>query len=331
MTTSLSVDKRISAARREPTLNVYVERIRDVADGVVSLSLVSVDGRPLPPWEPGAHIDLQLAEGLVRQYSLCGDPDDTMRWQIAVLRVPDSRGGSEWIHTRLREGDRLRVRGPRNNFPLVPAAGYVFIAGGIGITPLLPMLKTLEARPGTKWQLFYGGRRRASMAFVPALERFGDKVTIWPEDECGLLDLDAILGKPQVGVAIYACGPESMLQAVERQCRSWPSGALHMERFQPHAGLAEDRLDEPFQVVAARSGVVVDVAADQTIVGALEKHGVNIPVSCGAGVCGTCITRVLDGIPDHRDAVLTEEERATGEVMTPCCSRAYTARIVLDV
>ncbi len=339
MTTSRDVDAPAVATLREAgtlagTLRVRVEKLRAEADGVLSLSLVAADGCPLPRWEPGAHIDLLLAEGLERQYSLCGFPQDTDRWQVAVLRTPDGRGGSEWIHTHLRQGDQLRVRGPRNRFPLLPARRYVFVAGGIGITPLMPMLRQLAARPETSWRLVYGGRRRASMAFLPELERFGDRVTVWPQDERGLLDLDTALGEPEVGVAIYCCGPEALIGAVERRCRSWPPGTLHVERF-----AARDAPDAPdagrgnlaFEVVAARSGVAVQVAGDRTIVDTLAEHGIHIPVSCGEGVCGTCETAVLDGVPDHRDALLSDAEKEAGTTMMPCCSRARTPRLVLDV
>ncbi len=332
MTTSRDVDAPLAVGGREAdTLRVCVEQLRAEADGVLSLSLVAADGRPLPRWEPGAHIDLLLAEGLERQYSLCGFPEDTDRWQVAVLRTPDGRGGSEWVHTRLHQGDQLWVRGPRNRFPLLPARRYVFVAGGIGITPLIPMLRLLAERPETSWRLVYGGRRRASMAFLTELERFGDRVTVWPQDERGLIDLDTALGEPEVGVAIYCCGPEALIEAVEHRCRSWPPGTLHVERFAARDDPDAARGNTSFEVVAARSGVAVQVAGDRTIVDTLAEHGIHIPVSCGEGVCGTCETPVLDGVPDHRDALLTDAEKEAGTTMMPCCSRARTPRLVLDV
>jgi len=334
MTTSGNTKMNSTTALVDHTeFDVLVEAVHDESDGVRSLSLVTPDGRPLPPWDPGAHIDLVLNEGLERQYSLCGPRGDRSRWRVAVLRANESRGGSDWIHDRIRSGDHLRVRGPRNKFPLKSARKYVFLAGGIGITPLLPMIEELDAiRPETPWTLVYGGRRRETMAFLPELARFGDKVVIWPEDERGLIDLGAVLGTPQFGTAIYCCGPEPLIAAVERLARSWPPGSLHVERFRAPTDTGGERAEEvTFEVVATQSGVTAQVPAGQTIVDVLAGYGIDIPVSCGEGVCGTCETRVLEGIPEHRDAVLTEEQRASGQVITPCCSRSKTPRIVLDV
>lgn len=312
--------------------DVLVETVHEESAGVRSLSLVAADGRPLPDWAPGAHIDLVLDDGLERQYSLCGPRGDRSRWRVAVLRASESRGGSKWVHDRIRVGDNIRVRGPRNKFPLKTARKYVFIAGGIGITPLLSMIEELDAtRPETPWTLVYGGRHRESMAFLTELGRFGDRVEIWPEDERGLIDLDAVLGTPQFGTAIYCCGPEPLIKAVERLSRSWTPGSLHVERFQAPIITGAEASESTFEVVATQSGVTAQVPAGQTIVDVLAGYGIDIPVSCGEGVCGTCETRVLEGIPEHRDAVLTEEQRASGEVITPCCSRSKTPRIVLDV
>jgi ferredoxin-NADP reductase len=306
-----------------------VESIEHVATDVVSIALVAPGAEPLPPWEPGAHIDLCLGNGLVRQYSLCGSPADDRRWLVAVLRAPDGRGGSDWVHTRLRAGELVTVRGPRNRFRLAPAGRYIFIAGGIGVTPLLPMVEALQ-RGGADWQLFYGGRSRATMAYLPRLAATEGRVTVVPEDECGMLDLDHILAEPGIGVRIYACGPPGLLAAVEYRCRSWPPGALHVERFHAEPS-AEPVPDSAFEVEARQSGVFAEVPPGRTIVEVLEEHNVFVQVSCGEGVCGTCISTVLEGEPDHRDAVLTEGEHAAGELITPCCSRARTSRIVLDL
>ena len=320
------------SATGEQLQELLVDQVDLAADDVVTLSLVAPDGGPLPGWEPGAHVDLDVTEGVVRQYSLCGSPADRARWQVSVLRTPDSRGGSQWVHSKVRRGDVLTVRGPRNHFHLVPATRYVFVAGGIGITPLLPMIEAVRQRPDVEWELHYGGRSRSSMAFVPELEQLGDRVAIVPQDEAGLLDLDRVLGEPRIGVAVYACGPEGLLSALERRCRSWPPGTLHVERFRsdPSAAAAPEG-EASFQVVAQQSGLTVDVPPDRTIVEVLEEHGIFVQVSCGEGVCGTCITRVIAGEPEHRDAVLTEDEQATGELITPCCSRARTPQIVLDL
>jgi ferredoxin-NADP reductase len=307
---------------------VVVER-RDVADDVVSLVLADPDGPDLPSWTPGAHVDLLLGDGLVRQYSLCGSPADRARWRIGVLREQHGRGGSQKVHDALHAGTTVTVRGPRNNFPLRTAEGYLFLAGGIGITPLLPMMAAATAA-GRPWELFYGGRRRSSMAFADELP--GESVTLWPEDERGLLDLDAILGTPRPGTLVYTCGPEGLLAAVEQRCAAWPSHSLHVERFAPKpADPAEEVPASTLEVRCDRSALTVTVPPDQTILEAVEEAGISVLSSCREGVCGTCETRILEGVPDHRDSLLTEEERAEGDYLMICISRAKTDRLVLDL
>jgi ferredoxin-NADP reductase len=300
-----------------------------LATGVVALTLVASDGGQLPEWEPGAHIDLHLPGELVRQYSLCGDPADRKRWQIAVLREPDGRGGSACVHDKVAVGDELGMLGPRNHFALVDAPHYLFIAGGIGITPVLPMLAEL-ARRGVPWQLSYGGRTRASMAFLTELAGYGDQVTIWPQDERGLLDLPGLLGIAEPGTAVYCCGPEPLLRAVEGQCAAWPDGPLHVERFSPLAA-DPDATDDAFEVQLAQSARTVQVPAGMSILAALEDAGLTVLSSCQEGTCGTCETGVLGGVPDHRDSVLTSAEREAGDVMMICVSRAKTPHLVLDL
>jgi ferredoxin-NADP reductase len=297
------------------------------ADGVVSVALRMSSGDLLPEWSPGAHVDLVLPSGVERQYSLCSDPADRSTWRVAILREPQSRGGSVYIHDRLAVGDRLRVRGPRNHFPLLNAEEYRLIAGGIGITPLLPMIDELRSR-GAAWRLLYGGRRRESMAFLGRLA--GDsRVEVCPEDECGLLDLDSFLAGVGASTHVYVCGPELLIEAVEVRAAGWPPDTLRVERFRPRSG-ALDGVDEPFTVVLERSGVTVQVAAGQTIVEAIERAGIGVPTSCREGTCGTCESEVLQGIPDHRDSVLTDTERKSNKVMMICCSRALTDTLVLD-
>jgi ferredoxin-NADP reductase len=310
----------------EQVTSVRVAERRDLASGVVGLDLVAADGAALPEWAPGAHIDLHLPGGLVRQYSLCGDPDDRRRWQVAVLREPDGRGGSACVHDKLAVGDELTVTGPRNHFPLADAADYVFIAGGIGITPILPMLATTE-RAGRRWRLTYGGRTRASMAFRDELARYGARVRITPQEEYGLLDLDVVLAGIGPETAVYCCGPEGLLQAVEARC---PAELLHVERFAPRAADA-DAVDDDFEVVLAGSDRVVLVPAGCSILAALEAAGVDVLSSCHEGTCGTCETAVLDGIPDHRDSVLSRAEQAAGDVMMICVSRSASRQLVLDL
>ncbi|MGW3965109.1 PDR/VanB family oxidoreductase [Amycolatopsis sp. NPDC005003] len=301
------------------TLELLVDSKEKAADGVVALTLRAPGGEPLPPWEPGAHIDL-LLPGFVRQYSLCGDPAEKSAYRVAVLREPDGRGGSEYVHDKLSAGDLLQVDGPRNHFALVAADRYLFIAGGIGITPILPMLD----RAGSDWQLVYGGRTRGSMAFTDELARHGDRVTFRPQDEHGLLDLPSLLAGVRPGTAVYCCGPEPLLAAVE----ALGPEDLHVERFtaQPDEGPRT-----AFEVELAGSGRVLPVPADRSILEVVEEAGVQVLSSCREGTCGTCETGVLGGEPDHRDSVLTADERAENEVMMLCVSRACSPRLVLDL
>jgi ferredoxin-NADP reductase len=221
------------------------------------------------------------------------------------------------------------IRGPWNHFALEPSPRYIFIAGGIGITPILPMVARAEAA-GAEWTLMYGGRTRASMAFVDELAAYGDKVTTWPQDEHGLIDLDALLGTPADDALVYVCGPAPLLTAVEERCQSWPSGALHLEHFTAKE-VGAPVLDEPFEVELARSGRVLTVPTDRSVVDVLDEAGVLVLTSCGEGTCGTCETRVLGGVPDHRDSVLTPQEQARNDCMMVCVSRSCTARLVLDL
>lgn len=299
------------------------------AEGIVSLRLEPAAGEKMPAWEPGAHVDVVLGPELERQYSLCGDPTDLSHWRLGILREPESRGGSAHVHEQLAVGDELVLRGPRNNFALVEAERYLFVAGGIGITPILPMIAACEAA-GKPWRLFYGGRRESSMAFRGELAGYGDTVTFWPQDTHGILDLEAILGTPEPGTAVYCCGPGVLLDAVEERCAAWPVGALHLERFRPKEG-ALDGVNTPFEVELDASGLTLTVRADQTLAEAIEEAGIDLPTSCREGTCGTCETFVLEGEPDHRDSYLTFEEQESGEVIMPCCSRSRSPRLVLDL
>lgn len=311
-------------------LEAVVERLENVADGVRAITLVRADGEAFPAWQPGAHVDLLLPGGLARQYSLCGDPADRERWRVAVLREPESRGGSIYVHDELQEGARVPVVGPRNHFELVDAGRYVFVAGGIGITPIMPMIASVAER-GADWQLTYGGRTRGSMAFVDELSARGpERVAVLPQDVHGLLDLPAVIGEPTEDTVVYCCGPSPLIDAVEQFCASWPAGALHVERFRPAAGALDGPVSS-FDVVLSSSGERVTVGEDESIVDALDRIGVFVPTSCREGTCGTCETGVLEGVPDHRDSVLSAEEREENELMMLCCSRALTPEIVLDL
>ncbi|WP_345612572.1 PDR/VanB family oxidoreductase [Pseudonocardia adelaidensis] len=299
------------------------------ADGVVSLTLARPDGRRLPDWTPGAHIDLVLPSGATRQYSLCGDRFDAHVYRVGVLREPDGRGGSAYVHDVLAPGDAVGVGGPRNNFALVPSGSYLFVAGGIGITPLLPMIHQADLL-GADWGLLYGGRTRRSMAFRDELSAYGDRVQLVPQDEHGLLDLTTFLGEPRSGVKVYSCGPAPLLAAMERVCAGWPAHTLHLERFVPKDQGAPAR-SGPFAVELARAGVVVDVSPGVSVLDAVRAAGVDVLSSCRQGTCGTCETTVLSGRPDHRDSILADHERAAGDCMFPCVSRSCDDRLVLDL
>ncbi|MDR7304052.1 PDR/VanB family oxidoreductase [Haloactinomyces albus] len=315
-------------AEEATAIELRVADKTEVADGVVTLTLEHPHGRRLPDWTPGAHVDLTLPCGLTRQYSLCGDRWDAHTYRVGVLREANSRGGSAFIHDEIAEGAKVALGGPRNNFALAPSQRYVFIAGGIGITPLLPMIAQAEM-VDADWRLLYGGRSRASMAFLDELAVYGDKVTVVPQDEYGLLDLSAWLPEPRQDTKVYCCGPGPLLDAVDRCCADWPAGLLRTERF-----VAKDRTpvrDEPFEVELRRSGVSLTVAPEQSVLQAMNMAGVNVLSSCRQGLCGTCETTVLAGEPDHRDSILDDDERAHGDCLFPCVSRSCTDRLVLDL
>lgn len=321
---------RVSDSPSEAVHTLSISRKEFLTSDVVLLELTSADGDDLPPWEPGAHIDLVLREGMVRQYSLCGDPADRSTYEVAVLREPAGRGGSVHIHDVLAEGDTVQVRGPRNHFRLEPVDSYVFVAGGIGVTPLIPMIR-VAVEQGASWELLYGGRSRSSMSFVDHLEQtYGDLVAVRPQDEHGLLDLQGLLGTARPGTAVYCCGPEPLLSAIERVCETWPAGALHVERFTPKA-LDEPVLTGSFEVELSLSGVILTVPPEKSIVAVLEENKIPVVVSCQEGTCGSCETVVLAGIPEHRDSILTPAEQAANETMLVCVSRALTPRLTLEL
>lgn len=315
----------------EPRLDLLVHRMTWEADGVLSIELTHPDGHPLPTWQPGAHIDVHT-DGHIRQYSLCSDPADTTHWRIGVLREPTSRGGSAHLHTQLRPGQTLHVQGPRNHFELDTtgdATGYLFIAGGIGITPLLAMARE-AARTGTPWGLVHGGRTRTSMAFAAELtalaELPGGSVEFVPQDEHGHLDLETLLSDLAPGTQVYCCGPEPLLAAVEERCPQ-----ARTERFAAPTAPPRDGEDTGFDIVCSRSGRTVEVGPTTSALDALEGAGIAVTSSCRDGICGTCETKVLEGTPDHRDFLLTDTEREACASMMLCVSRARTPRLVLDL
>jgi ferredoxin-NADP reductase len=295
----------------QKTILDHVER---VADDVVSLVLRGDEG-PLAPWEPGAHVDLALPNWLTRQYSLCGDPGDLSEYRIAVRHDPLSRGGSEYVHLYLRPGRTLEVSLPRNHFPLEPAPAYLFLAGGIGITPLVPMLRA-AVEAGAAATLVYVGRSLTTMPFAAELlATYGERVRLVPTDDRGrpdFADLDP-------GTEVYCCGPASMLAAAEAV---FPR--VRAERFQPTRRVFGP--DTPFEVVCARSGQTIRVPADESLLDALNHTGRPVPSGCREGVCGSCELSVLDGDPEHRDDIGAPPGR-----MYACVSRALSPRLVLDV
>lgn len=312
--------------------DLVVDRCETAADDVIVVDLVHPEGHPLPAWTPGAHIDLVLTPGITRQYSLCGAPGATTHYTVGILREPHGRGGSQLAHDTLEKGASVRVRGPRNHFPLDPSPSYIFIAGGIGITPILPMIAAAETA-GADWSLLYGGRSEASMAFADDLRAHADRVTLLPGTDVTLMSqaLDARLGTPLAGTLVYACGPEGLLAAVEQRCSSWPPGTLHLERFSPKT--ADDTENVAFEVELARSGITITVPADRSIFDAVQDNGIAVLGSCHEGVCGTCETVIVDvdGEVDHRDSVLNDAEKASNETMMVCVSRCRSGRITLDL
>jgi ferredoxin-NADP reductase len=318
---------------------LLVDEVRPEADGVLSLRLVRPDGLPLPAWSPGAHLDVVLPSGLIRQYSLCGDPEDRRGFRIAVLREADGRGGSREIHDSALPRLEIGVRGPRNHFPLVEAQRYLFLAGGIGITPILAMARD-AGRRGVPWQLVYGGRTRATMAFVEELQGLpGGSVEVLPQDQHGLLPLEQLLDETGAGTgtAVYCCGPEPMVRAVEEiSARRLPPGALHVERFSAASGPrvsspAPDEASDEFEVELRRSGVVLSVPADRTLLDVVRDVVPDAPYSCEEGFCGACETVVLEGVPRHNDTILTDEDRASCSMMMICVGRSCSPRLVLDL
>ncbi|HEY0202693.1 MAG TPA: PDR/VanB family oxidoreductase [Acetobacteraceae bacterium] len=315
----------------DPHLDLVVARREQQAHGVVVLDLAAADGAILPPFDAGAHVDVLVAPGLVRPYSLCGDPADRSRYRLGVLLEAASRGGSAAVHGGFGVGDRVRTGLPRNRFPLAPtAAASVLIGGGIGITPLLAMAHHLH-RAGQDFMLHYCARDRGRAAFLAEMGQapFKDRVRLHFDDGplAQRLDRDHDLPPPAPGTHLYVCGPAGFMEWViagARQ-RSHAEAQIHSEAFTA----AVDEAGDGFEVVLSKSGRTVAVPAGATIVQALAGVGVRVDVSCEQGVCGTCLCDVVEGVPDHRDTYLTDEEKAANDQMTLCCSRAKTPRLVL--
>ncbi|HVR52798.1 MAG TPA: PDR/VanB family oxidoreductase [Pseudorhodoferax sp.] len=316
-------------------LNVRVSRRTREAEDIDSFELVAADGAALPAFSAGAHVDVVLGPALVRQYSLCNAPSETHRYLIAVMRAPASRGGSQAMHERIREGQQLRISPPRNHFALAPAAkAHLLLAGGIGITPILCMAEQLAAA-ALPFEMHYGTRSRARTAFESHIAQAGFAAQVHFHFDDGppgqKLDLQTLLARPQEGLHLSVCGPQGFMEAALATARAagWPPSQIHYEFF--GAAPVASATGASFDVVLSRCGRVVTVPQEQTVVQALAQAGIAVPVSCEQGVCGTCLTRVLDGVPDHRDMFLTPDEQARNDHFLPCCSRAKSARLVLDL
>ncbi|MEE3851448.1 PDR/VanB family oxidoreductase [Gordonia sp. LSe1-13] len=334
----LSPIRRTDEVPGTTTLQIIGRSVVAADENVVALTLAAPDGAPLPRWHPGAHLDVILPSGRMREYSLCGDPADRHTYRIAVRRIPDGGGGSVEIHDELRAGDHVPIKGPRNAFPFAvpghgsPATTVRFIAAGIGITPILPMLHTAE-RLGVDWSMIYTGRSTESIPFRHEVMAYGDKVTIRTDDRDGLPSMEVLLGatdpetgRAPAGLAVYSCGPIPMLESLRRHLADRPDIELHYERFSPPP--VQD--GRPFTVTLTASGRQVRVGADESALAAIRRVMPSVPYSCRQGFCGTCKVRALVGEVDHRDTILTDAERAAGDYLT-CVSRSRGDHLTLDL
>ena len=317
------------------TLSVCVARKSIEALQICTFELVGSNGRPLPSFSAGSHIDVQVTYTLTRQYSLCNDPAETHRYLIGVLHDPNSRGGSAAMHERVKEGDTLTISAPKNHFPLVrDASRHVLLAGGIGVTPILCMAERLKM-VDADFEMHYCTRSRERTAFHSRIMGIplATKVHFHFDDDeaTSRFDVDRLLAIPQQGTHLYVCGPKGFMDAVLGFARraGWPEAQVHYEFF--GAEVAKSNDDASFDVQLASTGKIVPIPKDKTVVQALADVGVSVPVSCEQGVCGTCLTRVLEGVPDHKDMFLTIEERSKNDQFLPCCSRSRSARLVLDL
>lgn len=320
----------------QQTLQARVLKKTILSDRVVSLTLGQLDGAEFPAWEPGAHIELELAvskaEPLYRQYSLCGQQAKTREWKIAVLKDEGSRGGSAYIHEVLQEGDVLPVSIPKNHFPFGENKKCFFIAGGIGITPIVPMIQA-AAEAGLDWRLLYLARNDHDFIFLDELQRLDcSRIQTHASDQDGIFDLQRVLQTLDKHTTVYSCGPQGLLNILEKyQQEQIDSGwQLVLERFSVET---DTRMltGNSFTVTLQKSGKSITVASNETILSALKREGVRVKCSCQNGTCGTCETVVISGQPEHRDFVLSQEERQLSETMMICVSRALSDKLVLDL
>jgi cytochrome P450/ferredoxin-NADP reductase len=306
---------------------LLIVQAKKSADNVLQLSMEGKDHEPLPEWSPGSHIDVKVGTLGYRQYSLCSNAGSPGQWRIAVLLEEQGTGGSHHIHQNLRPGDIVTVRGARNHFKMEPSPRYLFVAGGIGITPITSMLDAAK-KAGSDYRLIYLGRTRSSMAFSAELSE-DPAVTIWPKDEKGHFDISRLAAEDPALLKIYCCGPERLLKSVEEACATFPVGTLNVERFtaQDQSAMTNTR----FKVKMARSGRVLDVPSERTLLDVLNANGASVLSTCSKGTCGTCEVPVVGGVPEHRDTVLTAVEKLEGKTMMPCVSRCVGEMLSLDL
>lgn len=304
------------------------------AEDIVSFELESIEGEVLPRFEPGAHVDIHAPGGFVRQYSLCNSASGSGRYMVAILRDPSSRGGSVAMHNKVNVGDVLQISAPRNHFPLHPEGHSLLFAGGIGLTPMLCMADELH-RQGRPFTLNYCARSRSRMAFYDAISQSAwfDKVNFYFDDcvEERIFDIASLLDAASPDTHLYICGPQGYMNAVLEKARSsgWSNERLHYEYFK--AEVLHKSTDAAFEVQIASTGSVLAIPADKSIAAVLNEHGFNVSLSCEQGICGTCVTKVLSGVPDHRDSYLLENEREANDQMTLCCSRSKSPQLIIDL
>ncbi len=325
------VDTPKGAEQDDPWLDVTVQNRTDVATDIIGLELASTHGTALPSYEAGAHVDVYVKSGLIRQYSLTGDPADSSKYRLGILLDPKSRGGSTAIHTGFETGAQIKIGRPRNNFPMgANVAHTILFAGGIGVTPMLNMAYALQAS-GASWEMHYCGRTADRLAFRDELERFGDKVQVHIDSgtDNQKLDINAVLANAASDKHLYVCGPNGFMDFIVKSAENnaWDESCVHLERF----GAEVNTDGAPFTIVAQKSGKSFEVLPGETISQKLEENGIHVQVSCQSGVCGTCLTRVSEGMPDHRDLVQTDLEKASNAQITVCCSRSKTKKLVLDL
>jgi ferredoxin-NADP reductase len=319
----------VPAKKTDGLIDMRVTAIRYAARDTNLYEFAPLDGKPLPTYEPGAHIDLHLPNGLVRQYSLLNPEPDGSSYTVGIKRDPASRGGSRYVHDELRVGKTLKIGAPRNNFPLVESASHVvLLAGGIGITPIWCMVQRLH-KLGRAWKLYYACRSRADMAFLQTLEAMGPAQFHFDDESAGnVLDVKAIVAEAPKDAHLYCCGPTPMLKAFEAATADWPRAQIHVEYFTPKQ---EADKKGGFVVELARSRQEFVIPEGKSILQVLLDAGVDVDYSCELGICGACEQRVISGTPEHRDAILTEEEQASNTKVMICCAGCKSERLVLDL